>query len=399
MKPKQYKKMAGILFFGLLPILIQAQTSIAESSSYFSNALFNSMLILVLILLLVIFALSNVLKSVLENEAQQIQKKEKTNVPFQGPSLILLFSLLASQAFAQETKIAAIPIDNDGRIGGLDLSTFYFLLAIIVIEIIVIYFLYNTIQGFIKEKLEKNTVKKIAKVVVKEKSLLEIINASVAIEREFEIMTDHNYDGIRELDNDLPPWWKYGFILTIITSVLYLLHYHGLRTGDLQIAEYKKEVLTAKLEIDVFMKNSANNVDETTVKFLNTPTDLNSGKDIFIATCVACHNKLGEGGVGPNLTDQYWIHGGGLSDVFKTIKYGWPDKGMKAWKEDLSPMQIAQVASYIKTLVGTNPPNAKAPQGDMYVESIKSDSTEFKSDSVTVKDLNKNSVATKSKIK
>ena len=89
---------------------------------------------------------------------------------------------------------------------------------------------------------------------------------------------------------------------------------------------------------------------------------------MFKASCAACHGQLGEGTVGPNLTDDYWLHGGSVQDVFKSIKYGWVEKGMKSWKEDLSPMQIAQVTSYIKSLKGTNPANAKAPQGDLYTE-------------------------------
>jgi len=118
------------------------------------------------------------------------------------------------------------------------------------------------------------------------------------------------------------------------------------------------------------MKKSANNVDETTVKLLSDNANLAVGKDLFMASCTACHGKLGEGTVGPNLTDDYWLHGGGLKDVFKSIKYGWPDKGMKSWKEDFSPMQIAQLTSYIKTLKGTNPPKAKEKQGDLYTEEV-----------------------------
>jgi cytochrome c oxidase cbb3-type subunit III len=381
MKSQPHKRIASVLLFGLLPLLILAQTQAAESTSYFSNTLFNMLLILVVILLLVIFALSNVLKSVLENEAQQNSKEKSKLSPPQGLSLVLFFSLLASQAFGQDIAPVLVPKDNDGRIGGLDLTTFYFLVTIIVVEVIVIYFLYSTIQGFVKNRLEKTEAKKVEKVIVKEKSILEVLNASVDIENEAEIMLDHNYDGIQELDNDLPPWWKYGFVLTVLVAVLYLLHYHGIRTGDLQGAEYKKEVAVAKLKLDEFMRNSANNVDETTVKFLSDAAAIQAGKDVYTASCVACHSKLGEGSVGPNLTDNYWIHGGSISDLFKTIKYGWPDKGMKAWKEDLSPMQIAQVASYIKTLVGTNPPNPKAPQGELYIEKGGQYTSQVKTDS------------------
>ena len=197
---------------------------------------------------------------------------------------------------------------------------------------------------------------------------------------------DHDYDGIKELDNDLPPWWKYGFYLTIVVAFLYMIHYHISGTGDLQAVEYNKEMAKAKAEIAEYMKTAANNVDENTVKLLDNPADIENGKQVYTANCAACHGKLGEGGVGPNFADEYWIHGGSVQDIFKTIKYGFADKGMKSWKEDLSPMQIAQVTSYIRTLKGTNPPNGKAPQGDLYTESgvVASDSTAVVNDSLKV---------------
>ena len=201
----------------------------------------------------------------------------------------------------------------------------------------------------------------------KTKNILEKINASVDIEKEADIMLDHNYDGIVELDNNLPPWWKYGFYLTIVIGIIYLINYHVTGTGDLQTAEYEKSLVIAKAEVDEYMRTSANNVDETTVKQLEG-ADLESGKDLFMANCAACHGKLGEGTVGPNLTDAYWLYGGSLQDIFKTIKYGWVDKGMKSWKEDFSPIQIAQIASFIKTLNGTNPAGAKVAQGELYKE-------------------------------
>ena len=124
----------------------------------------------------------------------------------------------------------------------------------------------------------------------------------------------------------------------------------------------------AKLEVDSFMKTSASNVDENTVILLTEASDIAAGKDVFAANCAACHGQLGEGTVGPNFADDYWMHGGSIQDIFKSIKYGWVEKGMKSWKEDLSPIQISQLTSFIKSLRGTNPPNGKAPQGDLYSE-------------------------------
>ena len=224
--------------------------------------------------------------------------------------------------------------------------------------------------------------KEAAEIVIQKEgpSLLERLNASVAIEKEADILMDHNYDGIRELDNDLPPWWKYGFYATIVFAVIYLVHYHVTATGDLQIAEYNKSITEAAAAKTAYEKNSAGNVSEGNVKMLTDKEELAKGEAIFKANCFACHGKLGEGGVGPNLTDDYWLHGGSIKNIFSTIKYGWPDKGMKSWQADLSPVQINETASYIKTIHGSNPPNGKAPQGDLFVEtaipkdSVKKDS-------------------------
>jgi cytochrome c oxidase cbb3-type subunit 3 len=109
-------------------------------------------------------------------------------------------------------------------------------------------------------------------------------------------------------------------------------------------------------------------VDENNIVALTDPVKINEGKDLYVANCAACHGRNGEGTVGPNLTDPYWLHGGSLKDIYRSIRYGWVEKGMKAWKDDLSQMQILQIASFIKTIQNTNPPNAKEPQGELYKE-------------------------------
>lgn len=200
-------------------------------------------------------------------------------------------------------------------------------------------------------------------------TLMDSLNASVALEKEQDIMLDHNYDGIRELDNDLPPWWKYGFYLSIVFSVVYLVHYHVSGTGKLQIAEYDQQLADATRELEEYQKNAANLIDENNVTLLSDPAVLESAKVLFVKNCAPCHGPLGEGNaVGPNLTDRFWIHGGSLPDVFKSVKYGWPEKGMKSWQRDLRAKQIQEVVSYIASLQGSNPPNAKEAQGEPYEE-------------------------------
>ncbi|MCB0263880.1 MAG: cbb3-type cytochrome c oxidase N-terminal domain-containing protein [Calditrichia bacterium] len=178
-------------------------------------------------------------------------------------------------------------------------------------------------------------------------------------------LLDHDYDGIQELDNDLPPWWLYMFYFTIVFGFAYLLYFHVLDIGDLQAAEYQKEMQAAET---MLAKNNAENQAQSPQEMtvLTDSENLAAGKEIFMTNCMACHGANGEGGVGPNMTDEYWIHGGAFSDIVNTIVVGVPAKGMISWKPILSPTQIQQVASYLTTLQGTNPPNGKEPQGEKY---------------------------------
>lgn len=371
MKPKVNKRVA-LASVTFLPALIFAQEQQAQGTTAFSNALFNTLLGIIIFLLIVIVALSQVMKNIAQSDYLLKKNKGQDNNGAKALGIIILSTLaLSAQAGTG---------DNSWKVGGLEPFTFYFMLGVIILEIIFLASILVTLNQLLRsEKTAPETV--IAK--PKEKTILEKLNASVEVEREEEIMLTHNYDGIRELDNDLPPWWKYGFYLTVVVAVVYLIHYHIAGTGDLQLAEYNKEVEKARIEIAEYMKNAAGNVDETTVKIMEG-ADVAAGRQLFVSTCAACHGKLGEGGVGPNLTDAYWLHGGGISDIFKSIKYGWADKGMKSWKEDLSPVQIAQVSSFIKTLYGTNPPNGKAPQGEMYKDVQQSDSLSTGTDSTKV---------------
>lgn len=189
---------------------------------------------------------------------------------------------------------------------------------------------------------------------------------SVPVEDEGEIILDHNYDGIRELDNSLPPWWLYGFYISIIFAAIYLLRYHVF-DGALQEEEFNQEMADAKLAIEEYKKHAKDLVDFNTVELLTDPNDLTNGRGIFNTNCVACHMQDGGGGIGPNLTDNYWILGGGIKNVFKTISEGGRSgKGMVAWKQSLKPSEIAQVASYVISLEGTIPANPKEPQGELW---------------------------------
>lgn len=188
------------------------------------------------------------------------------------------------------------------------------------------------------------------------------------MEEEKDLLIAHDYDGIQELDNPIPSWFMWLFYVTIVFAAGYLIVYHVFDIGQLQYAEYKTEMAQADAAKKVFLSKAANRVDENTVKRVNDPEVLASGKAIFTSTCAACHGEHAQGNVGPNLTDSYWLHGAKISDLFKTIKYGVPSKGMPTWEKQLSPKQISDVANFVKSLHGTNPAGAKEPQGTKEVD-------------------------------
>ena len=198
----------------------------------------------------------------------------------------------------------------------------------------------------------------------------------VPVEREKDILFDHEYDGIRELDNSLPPWWVAMFYITIFAGVVYFAYYHVTGTGLSSQEACELEMEEAAQAVEAYLAKQADTVDETNVEMIADENEIALGESLYQANCAACHGALGEGGVGPNLTDEYWIHGGSIKDVFKIIKYGVPEKGMISWKTQLRPTDMHKVSSFIMTLKGTNPPNGKEPQGDIYREDNAGDQTQ-----------------------
>jgi cytochrome c oxidase cbb3-type subunit III len=176
---------------------------------------------------------------------------------------------------------------------------------------------------------------------------------------------DHEFDGIRELDNNPPFWLNILFVITVLFSYAYLVNYHWFKAGDLQEDEYKNEMAKLTEEQSAGEELIAENA-EPLVYPLTDAERLADGKKIYTNNCAVCHLAEGQGLVGPNLTDQYWIHGGSYDEVKLLIENGVIEKGMIAWKTQLSKKKIDNVTSYIFTMRGTNPPNPKAPEGTLY---------------------------------
>lgn len=383
----------------------QAATATAapEEVSIFSNTLFNTLLAVSILLLLVIVGLAQMLQGaaryhvVKEKNPTSADKNEKQNAGSGTVSGILLLAGLLLPVFssAQDAAAAAgdaaaeaqskVP-DFADSIGGLDIGIFFLMISVIFVEALIAYMLWNS--GMKLLKTEAPPIKR--KAAKAAPAFIETLNASVALEEEGTIMLDHEYDGIRELDNNLPPWWKYGFYLTIVFSVVYLIHYHVSKTGPLQTEEYQAQMAEGERLKAEYRKTAANLVDESNVFQLMAADSIGEGKSIFTEKCKACHKADGSGDIGPNLTDNYWLHGGDIKSVFTTIKYGVTSKGMQAWQNDLSPVQMQEVASYILTLAGTNVAGGKAPEGTLFnPKGVIADSTQtpandsLKTDSTT----------------
>lgn len=228
--------------------------------------------------------------------------------------------------------------------------------------------LYQTLSPEAKKKYDEKFAKKKSNRIKWLKETYRAALGSKAVEEELEIILDHNYDGIRELDNKLPPWWVYGFYATIIFAVVYLVRFEVFNDYN-QVEEYEIAVTEANIEIEKWKKTAKNLVDVNTVTLLTETGDLKAGQTIFTTKCVACHKADGGGGIGPNLTDPNWILGGGIKNVFNTISEGGRSgKGMISWKSELKPLEIAQVSSYILSLQGTTPAEPKDAEGDLWVE-------------------------------
>lgn len=251
-------------------------------------------------------------------------------------------------------------------------SIFLFVFLFLLIAIEITLKAVNTITYFLLSDAEKAKILEEDSLSLKDKNwykgLMQRLTKTVPIENEKQLLMDHDYDGIKELDNNLPPWWVYLFYACIVFAVVYLIRFEIMGAPD-QETELKNEMAQAKIEVAEYMKTAPDLMDEKTVTLLTDPADLAEGKVIFTTNCVACHRADAGGQIGPNLTDDHWILGGGIKNVFHTLVNGGRDgKGMISWKGTLKPKEMQKVASYVLSLRGSNPKDPKAPDGEIWVD-------------------------------
>ena len=348
----------------------------AQSPASANEKPINYLEILLIITAIVFVFVIWILSQVLVTLSKSILKKRQGNSLIKSLMLILLSSVLSSVAQSQtNTMTPDIPTSNN--FGGLSSMNFYALATVIALELMVILFL-----SFMVRRAFRELTGQADAAALKTRKTLKIgtlwssidknwMTKAVPLEEEADILLDHDYDGIRELDNALPPWWKYGFYITIVIAVIYVFNFHVWGIGKNPEQEYAEEMLEGKRIEELYKAKTKNLVDENNV-VISDATGIESGKNLYTQSCIACHGTKGEGGIGPNLTDEFWIHGGTMNNIYNTLKIGYPEKGMQSWQTMFSPVQLKNLASYVKSIKGTNPPNPKAPQGVIFSDEKKS---------------------------
>jgi cytochrome c oxidase cbb3-type subunit 3 len=336
----------GLVLMAILatfsPLSVFAQDQVGGLSDSTVVTLLSTMLLIQIVLLYVILG---VFKSLTANVSLW-KKYLPTN-----PAVMVLgvFLLSGFSAFAQTDGGSSYVLDPNLEMLLITLNGF--LLIVIIILLMNVKKMTAALRAGAEETVEEEGVF----------ASMGLVDA-VPLEKENEILLDHDYDGIHELDNNLPPWWLWGFYITIFFAVVYVWYYLSPENSQVGDNEFVAEMQMAAAEAE---KRGAS-VDESSVQLLTSESDLAAGKEIFQTNCAVCHLATGGGQVGPNLTDEFWIHGGGIKNVFRTIKVGVPEKGMISWESQLSPTDMQKVASFVLSLQGTNPEGGKAPEGEKW---------------------------------
>jgi cytochrome c oxidase cbb3-type subunit 3 len=190
-----------------------------------------------------------------------------------------------------------------------------------------------------------------------------------------EPLFEHAYDGIQEYDNPMPGWWVLVFWATILFSAVYVLNVvPGVGPGKGWLARYAAEMAAAEKKYAALRAPQATPPDEVLRALAADPATTPAGRSVYMANCMPCHRADAGGVIGPNLTDDYWIHGGRPGDIHRVIAGGVLDKGMPAWSAVLAPDDVNRVAAYVIAMHGTNPPQPKEPQGVKVEDDAEDDS-------------------------
>lgn len=357
------------------PVAVEAGTVPGEVEvitvpNYHNNLMvFYALITMIFVLLIAIAMLSGAIKryigsdyfkSRLASKEAENTKREKGSGGLTNLILVITSTLfIAQNSNALEFMKPGDAIENQPWL----LVETYDLYALVILNILllgVLLYMKRLFNGFVEMVSEEKETEEIAPAVLTKVGKL--LTDVVPIDEEESILLHHEYDGIRELDNNLPPWWVWLFYGTIIFAVVYLFNYHVLGISDLQIEAYKKEMILADQQKEAYRKAMAMNVDETNATVMTEASDLSTGKQLFAKNCVSCHGANGEGVIGPNLTDNAWIYGYDIKELYKTVRVGSPNGKMPEHESKMNPIEIQQVVSFVLSM-----PDAKGaePLGDI----------------------------------
>lgn len=355
---KNLNKLFLMVLFSTVSSYLLAQTGDIPVESSLSNIdkLNLVLLAIAIILLIPIYYLSQIFSNVIVTSLKKKYSNLATILVLIGASVLWNNSIYAQ---VENTASAASP----SVINSFNFGT-WGLLLFICIEVFVLIFYAKMSLNLINQSNPIEEKKKLENKWTFGKWWKKS-NNFIPFEEEDKLDTGHSYDGIRELDNGIPPWFSAAFALCILFAVVYLWNYHVAEISPLQIEEFETEMTTASLAQEKYLKSLGSTLDENNIQLL-AGADIDEGKQLFAANCAACHANDGGGGTGPNLTDMFWIHGGDANSIYKTIKYGVREKGMIPWKDNFNDNQILKIASFVNTLNGKTPVAPKAPQGEKY---------------------------------
>ncbi len=366
---KNYIKGMGI--FATLSMMsfssFAATTDSNQAGGLSNETIFYVLAILAVLLLVGIFFLTSSVKDLMKSEfykTKVYEQEEKKRAKNNSNTALAILAILGMPfaSFSQGTVAATENAD-------FPLSWVWMMVVVNIILLGVVFYVRTLFFQILRSVKPRKVIVKEGVEITEPSKITQILTDAVPLDKEHEILMDHEYDGIMELDNNLPPWWLYSFYVSIVFAFVYIINYHVIEAAPLQQEEYELAMAEGEKEVAEYLASQKLNVDESNVVLLTEASDLSKGKGIFEKKCVACHGKQAEGVIGPNLTDNYWIHGGDIVSVFKIVKYGKAEKGMQAWKDELNPIEMQQVSSYIKSLAGTAVGIGKAPQGELYKES------------------------------